>query len=46
MGNADPRKEVPMTAESVEDVWSRTVVGVPFRVELRPAELAGPRRRV
>jgi hypothetical protein len=88
MGNDDPRKEVPMTAEAVEDVWSRTrgrdwtwadlqeipddghryeiidgslyvspspsrphqvaesaVVDVPFRVELRPAELAGPRTR-
>jgi Uma2 family endonuclease len=24
MGNDDPRKEVPVTAEAVEDVWSRT----------------------
>jgi Uma2 family endonuclease len=24
MGNDDPRKEVPMTAEAIEDVWSRT----------------------
>jgi len=80
MGNDDPREEVPMTAEAVEDVRSRSpvrdltradlqevtddghrygslsvspsptrprqgaVVEVPFRVELRPAGSAGPRR--
>jgi Uma2 family endonuclease len=24
MGNDDPREEVPMTAEAIEDIWSRT----------------------
>jgi Uma2 family endonuclease len=24
MGNDDPRKEVPMTADAIEDVWTRT----------------------
>jgi len=60
MGEDDEsRKEVPVTADAVEDPGVvrlrrevRTVragesvrADVPFPVELRPAELAGPRRR-
>jgi hypothetical protein len=44
MGNDDPREEVPMTVTTVL-AGSVAVVATPFRVELRPAQLAGPRRR-